>query len=42
MYLDAMQATVASFSRRGVLGLGVAAAAGGLSGLAARFKGGPR
>ncbi|MDH5276874.1 MAG: hypothetical protein OEW88_10660, partial [Gammaproteobacteria bacterium] len=43
MYLDAMQATVASFSRRGVLGLGgklglglgVAAGLGGLSGLAA-------
>jgi hypothetical protein len=34
MYLDAMHGTVASFSRRGMLGLGVAAGLGGLSGLA--------
>ena len=32
MYLDAMHRTVASFSRRGMLGLGVAASLGGLSG----------
>ena len=35
MYLDAMRGTVASFSRRRMLGLGVAAGLGGLSGLAA-------
>ena len=34
MYLDAMHRAVASFSRRGMLGLGVAAGLGGLSGLA--------
>ena len=33
MYLDAMQATVAGFSRRGVLGLGLAAGLGACSGL---------
>ena len=35
MYLDAMRSTVASFSRRGLLGLGVAAGLGGLSELMA-------
>ncbi|MBL8201397.1 MAG: DUF1838 family protein [Chromatiales bacterium] len=39
MYLDAMRSTVASFSRRGVLGLGVAAGLGGLSGLAGLASG---